>query len=249
MLRRIMLLGILLASRSASGQDSSATGQLWGTIGLDWHVKPRVTYALEIEPKTLISRPPDQPGWSGLEVTPSVEFAATNWLDALGDVVLGRTVQTDSLRTTELSPRLGARFHLFSRQQHLLFNEHLPQRRLVIRNLLRWEWRHYSYSDGEPSQGTWRFRDRIEFQYPLNRPNMGADGTIHLTADWEWFIPHTDQTERFANRRRFRGGVGYRHDRTWQAAVLYIRTNSRNTIDEPFMTTENILELQFKRAW
>jgi hypothetical protein len=42
---------------------------------------------------------------------------------------------------------------------------------------------------------------------------------------------------------------GYRPNRTWQTAVLYIRTNSRNTIDQPFSTSENILDLQVKRVW
>jgi hypothetical protein len=52
-----------------------------------------------------------------------------------------------------------------------------------------------------------------------------------------------------SSRRRYRGGLGYRHNRHWQTAALYIRTNSRNTIDEPFTTSENVLDLQLKRVW
>ena len=76
-----------------------------------------------------------------------------------------------------------------------------------------------------------------------------TDGTLSLLGDWEWFVPITDQHERFANKRRYRGGVGYRHNRAWGLSVLYIRTNSRNTIDAPFSTSENILDVQVKRAW
>jgi hypothetical protein len=234
---------------SAQSSQSSAT-QLWGNLTLDWHPSPRLTYALDFEPKVLVAGPPDQPGWSSLDLTPSADFAVTKWADLIGEGVLARTIQTDDLKTTELSVRGGARFHFFSRQERALFNEQLPKRRLVFRNLVRWEWRHFSYSDGEPSSGNWRFRDRVEFLYPFNRPNMGSDGAIHLIADWEWFVPISDDvTERFANRRRYRGGVGYRPNRTWQTAVLYIRTSSRNTIDQPFTTSENILDLQFKRVW
>jgi len=32
-------------------------------------------------------------------------------------------------------------------------------------------------------------------------------------------------------------------------SVLYIRTNSRNTIDDPFSTSENIVDFQVKRVW
>ena len=78
---------------------------------------------------------------------------------------------------------------------------------------------------------------------------MSADGTFSLLGDWEWFFPISDQHERFANKRRYRGGVGYRRNRAWGMSVLDVRTNSRNTIDDPFSTSENIIDFQVKRAW
>lgn len=250
MIRRVSTLVIALLIAATASAQTEPTTQLWGNFTLDWHTSPRVTYSLDFEPKVLVAGPPDQPVWASLDVTPSAEFAITKWADLIGESVLARTIQTDDLKTTEVSVRGGARFHLFSRQQRVLFNEQFPKRRLVLRDLVRWEWRHFSYSDDEPSTGSWRFRNRAEFLFPLNRPTMGADGTIHLIADWEWFIPISDDAhERYANRRRYRGGVGYRPNRNWQTAVLYIRTNSRNTIDQPFSTSENILDLQFKRVW
>jgi hypothetical protein len=240
---------VLLTAETAIAQRDTTT-QLWANVTLDWHTSPRVTYSLDFEPKVLVAAPPDQPAWASLDLTPSAEFAVTKWADLLGESVLARTVQTDDLKTTEVAARGGARFHFFSRQPRVLFNEQLPKRRLVLRDLVRWEWRRFSYSDGTPSASSWRFRNRLEFLYPLNRPNMGSDGTLHLIADWEWYVPLSDdQRERFANRRQYRGGVGYRRNRNWQMAAEYVRTNSRNTIDEPFSTTENILDLQVKRVW
>jgi Protein of unknown function (DUF2490) len=246
---RAAMLGLALLIEPTASAQSDATGQLWGNLTLDWHKSPRVTYSLDLEPKALVSGPSDEPGWANIDLTPSAEFAATKWIDLVGEGVFGRTAQTDDLETTELSARAGARFHLFSRQQRALFNEQLPRRRVVIRDLARWEWRRFSYSDGEPSSSSGRFRNRIEFLFPINRPNLGHDGTIHLIADWEWFVPLSDQQERFASRRRYRGGLGYRHNRHWQTAALYLRTSSRNTIDEPFTTSENVLDLQLKRVW
>jgi len=244
-----LVIALMTATARAAWAESDSTGQLWANVTLDWHMSPRVSSSLDFEPKVLISGPPGQPGWSSLDLTPSVDFVATKWADVAAEGVLSRTRQTDDLRTTELAARGGVRFHLFSRQQRLLFNEQLPKRRVVVRDLVRWEWRHFSYSDDEPSSASWRFRNRLEFQFPLNRPNLSADGTLSLIADWEWFVPITDQHERFANKRRYRGGVGYRRNRSWGMSVLYIRTNSRNTIDDPFSTSENIVDFQVKRVW
>ena len=240
---------VLLAARAASAQSGSTT-QIWGNVTLDWHTSPRVTYSLDIEPKVMVAGPPGQPGWASIDLTPSAEFAMNNWLDAVGEGVLSRTDQTDHLRTTELAGRGGLRLHLFSRQEHLFFREHLPKRRLVIRDLVRWECRHLSYSDDTPTSSSWRFRNRIEFLYPLNRPNLGSDGAVHLLGDWEWYVQlKGDLSERFANKRRFRAGLGYRRNRTWQMEALYMRSASRNTIDQPFATSENIIDLRVKRVW
>lgn len=244
-----LVIALMTVTACAASAESDSTGQLWANVMLDWHKSPRVVYSLDVEPKVLISGPPGQPGWSSLDLTPSADFVAAKWADVTAEGVLSRTRQTDDLRTTELAVRGGVRFHLFSRQQRLLFNEQLPKRRLVVRDYVRWEWRRFSYSDDEPSSATWRFRNRLEFQFPLNQANVSADGTFSLLGDWEWFVPITDQHERFANKRRYRGGVGYRRNRRWGMSVLYVRTNSRNTIDDPFSTSENIIDFQVKRAW
>ena len=146
---------------------------------------------------------PTQPGWASLDLTPSAEFSPRKWLDLVGEGVLGRTIQTDDLRTTEFTARGGMRFHLFSRQERVLFNEQMPKRRVVIRNLVRWEWRRFLYSDDEPSSSSGRFRNRLEFLIPLNRPNLGNDGTIHMITDFEWFVPFSDQHERFGTGAGF----------------------------------------------
>jgi hypothetical protein len=68
-------------------------------------------------------------------------------------------------------------------------------------------------------------------------------------ADWEWFVPLDDPEERFASRQRIRGGIGYRRSFTWRYELLYIRTRSRNTIDEAFSTSENIIDVRVKRLF
>jgi hypothetical protein len=201
------------------------------------------------EPKVLVSVSPNEPGWNNLDLTPSIEYPVWSMLDVIGEVTAGRTKQTDDLDTTELTVRGGVRFHLLSRQRRLLFNEALPKRRLVIRDLVRVESRNFFYSNDDPSESTVRFRNRLELLLPLNRPNLGDDGAVSTLADWEWFIPLSDPEERFANRQRIRAGLTYRHNVRWRFAALYIWNRSRDTRAEPFATTENIVNIQVKRVW
>lgn len=241
------VLAVLLVAPRVSAQT---TTQFWGNITLDWIKSDRLTYSLDIEPKVLLSAPPDQPGWRNLDLTPLAEYSVTKWLDLVGDGIVGFTHQTDDVSSSELTLRGGARFHLFSRQDRVIRREHPSRRRLVIRDLVRAEWRKFFYTNDQPNDSSGRFRNRFELLYPINRPNLTADGTLHAIADWEWFAPITeDPKERFANRQRVRLGAGYRRDRAWRYTALYIRTRSRDTTDEPFATTEHIINVQVKRVW
>jgi hypothetical protein len=236
----------LLTTENASAQTNR---QVWANITLDWVKRSGVTYEIDFEPKALLSAPPEEPEWSNLDITPSVEHPVTNTLDLVGEMVLGRTKQTDDLDTTEVTVRGGVRFHLFSRQRRLLLNERLPKRRLVIRDLVRVESRNLFYSNSDPADSTVRLRNRLELMWPLNRPNLGDDGAVSVLSDWEWFIPVSDPTERFANRQRIRAGLTYRHSVSWRFAALYIWNRSRDTTTEPFTTSEDIVDLQLKRVW
>ncbi|HVH26902.1 MAG TPA: DUF2490 domain-containing protein [Vicinamibacterales bacterium] len=243
---RFVLGAMLVATPSAAAQT---TTQLWANVTFSRVQSSTLMYEVDFEPKALVSRPPDEPDWANVDVTPAIEFSMVPWLDLVGELPIGFTTQTDEIDTTEVTVRGGARFHLFSRQNRLLLKEKLPKRRLVIRDLFRAELRHFVYSNDQPAESTGRFRNRVELLFPLNRPNLADAGTIHLLTDWEWFIPLSDQQERFANRQRIRTGVGYRHDAAWRFALLYIWARSRDTTDEPFTTSENIVDFQVKRVW
>ena len=238
--------GTLLTAANGSAQTN---GQVWANITFDWVKRSGVTYEVDFEPKALVFAPPEEPGWSNLDITPSIEYPVSTTIDLIGEVTLGRTKQSDDLDTTELTVRGGVRFHLFSRQRHLLLNETLPKRRLVIRDLVRVESRNFFYSNDDPSESTIRFRNRVELLWPLNRPNLGDDGAVVALTDWEWFIPVSDPTERFANRQRIRAGLTYRHSFNWRFAALYIWNRSRDTTTEPFTTAEHIVDVQVKRVW
>jgi len=111
------------------------------------------------------------------------------------------------LNSFELTGRAGLRFHLTSRDlrvtsRGLLGREKPSKRRVVLRDYLRVEERNFFYSTDKPDSSTWRVRNRFECQYPLNRERTSMDGARYLMADWAWFVPMGDPSERFANSQR-----------------------------------------------
>ena len=235
----------------ASPTSAQVNAQIWGTATFNWLKSSRLTYELEVEPKALVAAPEGEPDWASLDVTPNVEYALRTWLDLVGELATGYTSQTDDVDSFELAPRAGVRFHLITRDlpTSRLRREHLPRRRVVVRDLVRVEARSLFYSGSMPNDSVVRFRNRLELQVPFNRQRMTDDGVRYLLADWEWFIPLDDPEERFANRQRVRAGIGYRRSLNWRFEALYIWTRSRDATDEDFRTSDHIMNLRVKRVF
>jgi len=236
----------LLIPRPAHAQPDL---QLWTAFKFQWNKSHRMTLGVEAEPKVLVWAPASEPQWATLDVTPSVDYKWGPWLDAVGELMVGRTRQTDHLNSSELTPRVGFRFHLLSNLRNQVSRERLPKRRLVLRNFLRLEYRNLYYSTDEPDSHTLRLRNRLETLWPINRHKITDDGVTYLSADWEWFVPVDDPAERYASRQRTRTGVGYRRNAAWSFAALFVWNRSRNTVDEPFTTSDYAIDLAMKRVW
>ena len=249
--RRALILALPVVMVTAVPAAGQTNGQFWATATLNWLKSSRLTYELELEPKVLVAAPEGEPGWATFDVTPNVEFAAKRWLDVIGELATGYTAQTDDVTSFELSPRVGFRLHLTTRDLPTgpLRREQLPRHRIVLRNLTRVEARNLFYSDDRATDSVVRFRNRFELQVPLNRERLSDDGARYLLADWEWFIPLGDPHERFANRQRIRTGLGYRRNLRWRFEALYIWTRSRDATDQDFATSDNIVNLRVKRVF
>jgi hypothetical protein len=180
---------LLICAPVASAQT---TTQLWGNLTFNWMKSEHLVYELDFEPKVLLAAPEGEPDWRNLDVTPNGEYSLRPWLDLVADTTIGWTKQTDDVNSTELTPRFGARFHLFSRARQLRVVEQAPRRRLVVRDLVRVEARNFFYSDSDTdSDSTVRFRNRLEFLVPLNKERITDDGVRYFLADWEWFVRST----------------------------------------------------------
>jgi hypothetical protein len=243
--RWVVGLTVVLTAAPAAAQTNL---QLWGNLTLDWVRSDRLVYELDLEPKALLVVSDGQADWRNLDVTPNAEYSPKAWLDLVAESSFGYTKQTDDVNTWEVTPRVGARFHLFSRAVPTLpMPERPPSRRIVVRDLVRVESRNFFYTgEGSGSDSSVRFRNRLEFLLPLNRERLSDDGARYLLADWEWFIPLGEPSERFANKQRIRAGIGLRRSFPWRYELLYVWTRPRNTVDEGFTTSDHSINVRLK---
>ena len=248
-----LILTVLVAGLASADASAQTNLQLWSNITLDWMRTQRLTYEIDVEPKVLVAAPADEPSWYNVDVTPSVEYAVNRWLDVGGELATGRTKQTDDVNSWEVTPRFDLRFHLLSRDvpvRSQRIRDLPPSRRVVVRDLVRVESRNLFYTGaGSGSDSSVRFRNRLELVAPLNTAKLTDDGARYMLADWEWFIPLGEPQERFANQQRIRAGFGYRRSQAWRVEALYMWTRSRNTIEDGFTTSDNIIDLRVKRAF
>jgi hypothetical protein len=249
----LLCLCVTLQCGSAAAQSNL---QLWGDFSLNSVLQrhDRVSWSVDFEPQALIAAPEGDPTWYSTSVTPAGEYAVYSWMDAVAELGTTYTRQTDGLRSFELTPRGGVRFHTKLLRKvptiipkNVFQHELSPTRRGVVRDLIRIEQRNIFYTGDDPTTSTARLRNRIEFLYPLNRARTTDDGGRIFMADWEWFIPLGDTTERFASRQRIRAGLAFRRSYNWRLETLYIWNRSRNTLDEPFSTSDNIISVNVKK--
>ena len=193
------------------------------------------------------------PDWRNIDLTPNVEYSPKGWVDLVAEATAGYTKQTDDVNSIEVTPRIGFRFYFLSRElpTAMRARERPPARRIVLRDLVRIESRNFFYTGAESgSSSSFRLRNRIEFQVPLNKAKTSEDGARYLLTDWEWFVPlGGEPDERFANKQRIRTGVGYRRSFAWRFELLYMWTRSRDSIHEGFTTDDNIIDIRVKRLF
>lgn len=243
------LLGIAALAASAGDASAQPDTQLWTELKLSWVHSHHLTYGLDIEPKVRVSDPGDEGSWATVDLTPSVEYRR-GWLDFLGEFLVGRTRQSDDVRSTEITPRVGLRFHILPNFWDEVIRERRASQRVIVSNLARLEARNLFYSAADkPNASTLRFRDRVEFQCALTRPRVTDDGVTYAMADLEWFWTLDDVDERYASKQRVRGGVGYRRSAEWRFEGLVIWNRSRNTVDDGFTSSGLVFDVVVRRVW
>ena len=249
----LVFAGLALVATAAPAQDEGSSGpstQVWANVTMGKSRGEKTYLELDIEPKHQVSGGEQ---WRNIDFTPLVERYPTDWLDLTAEMTVGNTRQRDGLDTFEITPRVGARFHLFGKMAPFLPGipglkyERLPRTRLGVATLVRVEWRNFSYSDETPSQHTWRARLRLEGKLAVNHATLAQDRTLYAIGDAEYYQPLGDDIEeRYVNKVRSRLGLGYRFSTRTKLEFLYIRDWNRDSPEEEGSEDTQAFDLKVK---
>ena len=191
-----------------------------------WELEHAVTYS------TLVGTPK----WRSLDYAPTLTWSLTQHIDVMGAFTLSSVVQTEDVNTLEIRPMLGSRIHF------------TPNMRMLTRLLVRFENRNFQNLETKDWTSSNRMRFRVESLIQLNNPTMyNKDKLMYGIADAEWFITmDQDLQERFANRFRMRVGIGYRLTYTWRFEFLYSYQESKDQIETPTYTRDNLFRFRIR---
>lgn len=247
------LLLVLLVAPSASAQSN---GQLWTNVMLEWLPSERATYQIDLEPKGQVVAASGQPLWMNLDVTPNASYTLFPWLDVVGELTAGYTNQTNEDNTAEVTVRGGLQFSILSRAvrpriegNRSADREKLPLRRGVFNTLVRVERRNIVHGGSVATSSSWRLRDRVDFDYPLNRPKLTDDGAVYFTSDTEVFLPFGSDVASRVDQVRLRAGVGYRQSFAWRFEALCIWSATREPGVSRFSRSFGAIDVRLKRVF
>jgi hypothetical protein len=230
------------AGRGLHAQDDTSN-QIWADFIVTQPWNEHWQFGLDMQGQAEL----DRENWWSLRATPKAEHFVTDWLDFIGEALVAYTLQQPDLRSLELSPRIGFRLHLFNEVLDYIRPERIPLTRLDLYNLTRLEYRAFWYSDDTSAQ-SWRLRSRLGGKVAINHRRLSEARTLYGILDVEVFIPLGDDIpETFANKYRIRVGFGYRVNYKWRFETLYVFDDSRNTLQDDFTQTSNVLDFRVKR--
>lgn len=213
-------------------QTDGVTQQLWGDFTYFYPFATIYRAKAEIGRRTLLS---GGDNWNRTVIKPSIEvypIPAIDVMSAFGIFITNESVGPNQL---ELRPDIGFRWNIF-------------QQRLIFRTNTRLEYRNIYYSDTTATSRTGRFRTRVELVFPFTNPSVRDPKTLYGLTDYELFVDLSDEPpgERFANRSRFRAGLGWRFNLEWRVELIYTLQKSKDTSSGDFQTTDHIYRIRVK---
>lgn len=175
------------------------------------------------------------PKWRAYDYAATLEWSVSNHIDLIAATALSYTNQTESYNTFEVRPAVGIRLYV------------TPNKRIQTRMLLRLEQRNFKNLDTKEWDQQYRPRIRGEVIVPLNKNSYYEDKLWYALTDVEWLYKTDDVEERFANRLRWRTGIGYRLSYNFRFEFIYMLQLSKNSIEADIESSDNIFRFRMKQ--
>lgn len=173
--------------------------------------------------------------WRNISISPTFEYTWFRKLDLTSELPIGYTLQNEGVNTLEITPMVGARFHV------------TQNKRIDTRLVWRYQVRGFYSIEEKDWDISNRTRLRGEAFICLNGPTLFTDNLWYLFLDYEEFIVLDEQLEeRYANRRRGRVGIGYRLNYRHRFDLSFTKQSSRNELEESFISNDNVIQFKYK---
>jgi hypothetical protein len=206
--------------------------QLWLDFQLSYPFGNRYLLENTTSYQTLLT---EEGKWRSINIGPTFEYVMLPWMDLVSEIPMGYTKQTEGSSSFEISPIVGARFHI------------TQGRKIDTRFLLRYQVRAFRQVEDRDWDISNRTRLRGEIYICINGPNLFTDKLWYVLLDYEEFVVLDQQLdERYANRRRARMGLAYRMSYKHRFEVSYTLQSSRNEIEGEFISNDNVIQLKYK---
>jgi hypothetical protein len=232
--RRIVIPAFVLFSVLIGQKAYSQDYQVW----LDGFIVKPIGNSFENETNIGVARLLQKDGWADYYLCNTLAFTPLGWYMADGSVEFHYSRDPQNQNITEFKVFLGQKFsypHFF--EAILLENPYA---------YMRVEQRFLHYVDDGTDEVKTRLRFRAGARLLLNNTTLSA-GTYYIPFYFESFVNlNGEATERFASRIRVVGGFGYAFNYRWRAEITYYGQRSRNTIEDSFVKSDNIFQLQLR---
>ena len=221
----LFVLGFLVVSKMLKSQDIAP--QVWSNFGVAWNINDHFSWRNSAAFNVLLS---DEYPWHEFNLTSTVVYKFEKYFEVTLGVYTARTKQSLSLSSYEVRPFVGFRVSTNSKK------------RWLISNLSRFETRQIIYSDVDHSL-SFRFRNRSDAAVSLNRPSMAmTKNNLFVFGYFEAFFNFGQEVrERFFNQFKYKLGLGYRLNDSWNFNLGFIYQDAKGNVILPSQLPTNLI--------
>jgi hypothetical protein len=215
-------------------RSSSQTTEAWLDYFANWTTESDWSYEVNPGMAKAVSGAQWLETYLGLNTT----YKPLNWFSAEGNLEAHYTFDEPTEDLLELRPWLGLNFIWATYGDY--FNLFYP---LVG---VRLEQRNIWYQSSGTEETKYRLRLRASARFTLNN-TMLEPGTYYILFLVEGYTPlDGDPREVSADRTRFQAGIGYVFDLQLRLELQYIHMRTRNTAENTFEASSNVVWLAFR---